>query len=86
VLNHAYGLASRGNTAGALAHVRDYLQTTETDAEAAIWFFHRIADWESPNTALELGDELIVELEKLGRDADARKLALRCGLMREKPT
>jgi hypothetical protein len=84
VLNHAYGLVSRGNTDGGLAHVAEYLTEVETETEAAVWFFNQIANWEYSHAALIFGQTLIERLRELGCEAEANKLSLRCDYIRDR--
>jgi hypothetical protein len=84
VLNHAYGLVSRGNTGGGLAHIAEYLTEVEPEAEVAVWFFNEIANWEYSHAALVFGQSLIERLQELGREAEANKLSLRCDYIRDR--
>jgi hypothetical protein len=80
-LDHAYGLAARGSTAGALEHVRSYASTEADPLAAAVWLFHAMAHWENPAPAVELGRGLAPQLDAAGRAEDAAKLRLACGYL-----
>ncbi|MDX1404700.1 MAG: hypothetical protein R3192_09180 [Woeseiaceae bacterium] len=78
VANHAYGFISRGNRAGGLAHVHDWVRS-EADAEDAWrWFFEAMLDWENPQPALFFAQEYLDRLLDWQRDMDAIKLITRC--------
>jgi hypothetical protein len=82
VLDHAYGMASRGNRRGALAYVESYLKDESDPLAARAWMFERMTRWEDPGPALTFGRDLLERLD--GADAaDAAKLAQRCALLEE---
>ena len=78
VLNHAYGFISRGNRAGGIRHIQQYLETVASDATTGIWFFNAMTEWEHPEAALAFGRELIGQLLKAGYQLEARKILLQC--------
>lgn len=78
VTTHAYGLASRGNRDGGLAHIRQWI-ATETDRDTASqWFFLEMLKWENTDSALEFGQDYFAHLLSENRDAQALKLISRC--------
>lgn len=80
VLNHAYGLASRGNSAGGLQHIEAYIASFST-YEARIdefgWFFQKLLDWEDRNFALLFARDYLSELVRAGDRAPALKALAR---------
>ncbi len=79
VLDHAYGLASRGNVAGALTHLTGWLRGEEPyPGDAWPWFFNAMLKWEDSFPALKLAQEYLDVLLAAGEDRAALKLMLRC--------
>jgi hypothetical protein len=82
-LNHAYGLASRGNRAGGLRHISEWIDR-EPDPEAAWpWFFEQMLKWDSTDAALQFGQQYLGWLLQRGDDVAAVKLIARCRLESE---
>lgn len=79
VLNHAYGLASRGNFPGALDHISGWLETDEPyPGDGWPWFFDAMLKWEDSFPALKLAQRYLDVLLAAGEDRTAAKLMLRC--------
>lgn len=79
-LNHAYALFSRGNRAGALAHLRDWLGRDPEPLEARAWLQAEMLRWEGPLPALKFGEEHLGWLLAAGEQVRAVKLMLRLRL------
>lgn len=83
VLNHAYGLFSRGNRAGGLDHIEDFIggfTTYEARIDEYSWFFARMLDWEEHGPGLLLGQRYLSELRRAGATAPILKVLSRCYL------
>jgi len=78
VLNHAYGLVSRGNLDGGLRHVAGFLASSEQRAEDYRWFFEQMLGWEHRDAALFLAQDYLACLLAAGDDVSAVKLISRC--------
>lgn len=81
VLNHAYGFISRGNRAGGLKHVHEWLEQDPEPNTAWPWFLGQMLRWENPEPALVFAQQY---LGRLLRDEDyvlAVKLMMRCRLI-----
>lgn len=79
VANHAYGFISRGNRAGGLSHIEDWLYEHEADSvEAWDWFFREMLRWESTEHALFFAQNYLSRLLYRNRQAEALKLLSRC--------
>ena len=74
ILNHAYGLSSRGNRDGGLRFVLQQLGGDPQADEAWAWFFAQMLRWESPDTA----QHYLARLLAAGETVKAVKLMLRC--------
>lgn len=77
-LNHAYGMVSRGNCAGGVRHLLDYIQDSPDPLDCSRWLFTQMLKWESPQAALQLGQHLISRLLAEHRDQEALKTIVRC--------
>jgi hypothetical protein len=83
-LDHAYGIASGGGVARAIAHIATYV-ATESDAVAArLWMFHEVARWEDGRAALELGAPLAADLNAAGRAEEAAKVLVTCRYLEDR--
>ena len=78
VLNHAYGLASRGNVDGGLAHLRESLRDDPDPAAARAEYFDAMLHWEDNFAALRFAQEYLGHLLGKGDHRAANKLLLRC--------
>lgn len=78
VLTHAYGLFSRQNRAGGIAHIRQALREEADDDGAWRWYIGEMFAWESKDPALMLAREYLPRLLAAGRDVEAVKLLARC--------
>jgi hypothetical protein len=75
-LDHAYGVASRGNLDSALAYIDQYV-ASESDALAARqWMYFEMTRWASPRPALVFGERLAADLEAAGQTDTAAKVRL----------
>lgn len=84
VLSHAYGLISRGNRDGGLAHIDGFLASSDFLLEDYAWFFDGMMRWEKTDAALFFAQEYLTELLDNGQEVAALKLLARCG--RENPS
>ena len=82
VLSTAWGFASRGNVSGALRIVREYVAEEADPLEAESWMFHRMARWQEPAAAMQLGSALSRQLSDAGRERDAAKVEVVCETLR----
>lgn len=74
VLNHAYGLISRGNAVGGLQHIRTYLEREEEGADGWEWFLSAMRGWDPPTARLGLARDYLGALRHL--DDGGRAVAL----------
>ena len=81
VLNHAYGLASRGNREGGLEHIYTALRDDPDPDDAWRWYFEQMLKWEDNYPGLLLAQQYLGRLLALGDDVSAVKLMLRCRLI-----
>ncbi|MEM7501537.1 MAG: hypothetical protein AAF417_05815 [Pseudomonadota bacterium] len=79
VLNHAYGLISRGNREGGLAHIDGFLATSDFVLEDYAWFFDGMMRWERTDAALYFAQAYLTALLDSGHEIAALKLLSRCG-------
>lgn len=77
ILNHAYGLASRGNRQGALAHIVTWLGRDPDPADGWSWFFEQMLNWEDTLHALYYAQHYVAWLLARGEKVRATKLILR---------
>lgn len=83
VLTHAYGLISRGNRAGGLAHVYTWLDRDPEQDAAWRWFAGQMLDWEDSDPGLLFAQRYLGRLLGCGEQVAAVKLMLRCLLVNE---
>lgn len=77
VLNHTYGLMSRGNRTGGLQHIDKWL-ARDPDPEAAwSWFLEQMLRWENSDHALFYAQVYIARLLASGERVQAVKVILR---------
>lgn len=81
VLNHAYGIVSRGNREQGLQHIFDVLAEDPYEDAGWAWFFDAMMQWENPEPALAFGQRYLHELLRNGENVKAVKLMLRCRLV-----
>jgi hypothetical protein len=84
VLDHAYGIAGRGNISGGLTYVERYVKSENDPLGARIWMFHEMARWEDARPALAFGERLEAELESAQRGDEAAKVRLSRSYLEEK--
>ena len=82
-LNHAYGLASRGNREGGLEHIFKWLQTDPDPDTAWEWFYVRMMTWEESLHALFYAQRYLSRLLAQNEAIKVCKLILRCRLVDE---
>jgi len=78
VLSHAYGLVSRGNRAGGLAHIFEWLEEDPVRGGAWAWFLEQMLLWEVNVAALEFAQRYLQRLLRAEQTVLAVKLMLRC--------
>jgi len=83
VLNHAYGLVSRGNRDGGLEHIYQWLASDPEPDEAWPWCFEQMLRWEDSYPGLLLAQQYLGRLLEAGEQVGAVKLMLRCRLIDE---
>jgi hypothetical protein len=76
-LNHAYAFFSRGNRAGALAHLEKWLDEDPEPDAARAWFQEQMLGWEDRTPALYFGQQHLGALLRQGKTVPAVKLMLR---------
>lgn len=80
VLGHAYGFISRGNRAGGLKHIHDWLDEDPQPDTAWPWFFEAMLRWETKEPALAFGQPFLSRLLQRHDAVGAVKLMMRCRL------
>lgn len=78
VLDHAYGLVSRGNRAGGFAHIAAHSATEPDPLAADLWFFEALWRWDLGEVPLFYAQSLLTRLLDAGDLVDAMKVTLRC--------
>lgn len=81
VLNHAYGLVSRGNRAGGLQHIKVAIDADDSPAQATPWFLEQMFAWENATAALVFAQQYLSELLRNEDYVSAVKLIMRCRLI-----
>jgi hypothetical protein len=81
VLNHAYGLVSRGNLDGGLEHIYGWLVEDPDPDGAWRWCYEQMLLWEDRYAALLLAQQYLGRLLAHGDRVGAVKLMLRCRLV-----
>jgi hypothetical protein len=87
VLDHAYGLFSRGNGAGGLEHIQDFIDNSShlaSKLELFEWFFRQMLDWENTDPALSFGRVFLSRLIAAGETVLIMKVTARCLLENER--
>jgi hypothetical protein len=78
VLDHAYGIASRGNLESALAYINEYVASESDPLGARQWIYFEMTRWASARPALVFGQRLAGDLDAAGRPDVAAKVRLSC--------
>lgn len=78
IISHAYGFASRGNRAGALAHVQSQIDGEPDTDEAYRWFFNEMLKWENSDAALFFAQPYLHRLLLQRSEPAALKLLSQC--------
>ena len=81
VLNHAYGIVSRGNRAQGLKHIYKALADDPNDAAGWAWFFENMLRWENPEAAFAFAQRYLHELLSYGENVKAVKVMMRCRMV-----
>ncbi|MGI9220817.1 MAG: hypothetical protein ACR2QS_07260 [Woeseiaceae bacterium] len=81
VLNHAYGIISRGNRSKGLDHILDALADDPDEDAGWAWFFDQMLRWENPEAGLAFAQLYVHELLRYGENVKAVKLMMRCRLI-----
>ena len=81
ILNHAYGIISRGNRDKGLQHIVDALAEDPYEEAGWAWFFDAMMQWENPEAGLAFAQHYAHELLRSGENVKAVKLMLRCRLV-----
>ena len=81
VLNHAYGLVSRGNRDGGLEHIYASLREDPDPHAAWRWYLEQMLCWEDSCPGLLLAQQHLGHLFEAGDLVGAVKLMLRCRLI-----
>jgi hypothetical protein len=83
VLTHAYGFVSRGNRAGGIKHITDWIAKDPDVVGAWAWFFERMMNWEQQEHALFFAQHYIHDMLQHGESVSALKVIMRCRLVNE---
>ena len=81
VVDHAYGLVSRGNREGGFAHIQAFIEKLEylgTKADMFEWFFQQMLRWEDTAPALFFAQHYLTLLVEAGESVRALKVLSRC--------
>lgn len=78
VLDHAYGLVSRGNRAGGFAHIKAHLDRSASVTDDFRWFFEEMLCWEDSDPALFFAQRYLHHLLEVDEHVQALKLLSRC--------
>jgi hypothetical protein len=78
VLDHAYGIASRGNLESALTYINQYVASESDPLAARQWMYFEMTRWASTRPALVFGERLASDLEAAGQPDGAAKVRLSC--------
>ena len=81
VLNHAYGIVSRGNRAQGLDHIYKSLADDPNDEAGWAWFLDNMLRWENPEAALAFAQQYVHEMLSYGKNVKAVKIMMRCRLV-----
>lgn len=80
ILDHAYGLFSRGNRDGGLAHIQSHLDKSAAVADDYRWFFEEMLRWEEREPALFFAQRYLSYLLSADDRHRALKVLSRCML------
>ena len=78
VLDHAYGLISRGNREGGFAHIEAHLAKVADRRAERAWFYESMFAWENVDPALFFAQRHLAALLNEGDSNAALKLLSRC--------
>jgi hypothetical protein len=81
VLNHAYGIVSRGNRVKGLEHIFKALSDDPYEEAGWAWFFENMLRWEKPDAALAFAQHYVHELLRYGENVKAVKVMMRCRMI-----
>ncbi|HEY7671367.1 MAG TPA: hypothetical protein VIC71_04045 [Gammaproteobacteria bacterium] len=77
-LDHAYGVASRGNLESAFAYINQYVASESDPLAARQWMYFEMTRWASVRPARAFGEQLARDLEAAGQPEAAAKVRLSC--------
>jgi len=83
-LSHAYGLISRNDRAGGLAHLQTFIDAAADPACDYRWFFSEMLAWEKKDDALFFAQRYLTYLLDVEADTESLKLIARCRLENER--
>jgi hypothetical protein len=83
-LDHAYGIASRGNLEGGLAYIYEYVASEPEPLAARQWMYFEMTHWANPHAAVVFGERLAADLEIAGQPDAAVKVRTSCAHLEEK--
>lgn len=78
VLNHAYGMASRGNVSGGVRHLLDDIHGDSDPLVSYRWYFRHIQNWNSPLATSRLGGQFVSFLLDREMGQEAIKVIVMC--------
>jgi hypothetical protein len=78
VLDHAYGIASRGNLESALTYIDQYVASESDPLAALLWISFETTPAPTPRPAVVFGGRLASDLEAAGQPDVAAKVRLSC--------
>ncbi|MGI9199673.1 MAG: hypothetical protein ACR2QL_01340 [Woeseiaceae bacterium] len=81
VLNHAYGIVSRGNRVKGLEHIFQALRDDPYEEAGWAWFLENMLRWENPDAGLAFAQHYVHELLRYGDNVKAVKVMMRCRLI-----
>ncbi|MDH4253858.1 MAG: hypothetical protein OEX13_04950 [Gammaproteobacteria bacterium] len=80
-LDHAYGMISRGNLDGGLAHIAEFLGSSQEPDADRRWLFEQMLGWDRYDAALYYAQDYLGYLLDAAREIEAVKLISRCLLL-----
>lgn len=80
IVDHAYGLVSRGNRDGGFAHIETYMRRSPAMTDDYRWFFEEMLRWEDSDPALFFAQRYLHYLLDINEQQMALKLLSRCQL------
>jgi hypothetical protein len=84
-LDHAYGIASRGNLESALKYIDEYVESESDPLAARQWMYFEMTRWAGARPALVFGERLARDLEAAGQPEAAAKVRLSSAHLEARP-